>query len=114
MQGWKSSRIASGLMGLLGDATAPVDVAERFGELRTAMKQLVVDVAGSKASSTPVFLKLNRTTEIEGLWFIRPELMLFLSTHLGEEQSMEKLRAVTALFDGLVPAQRAGKPKHKR
>jgi hypothetical protein len=78
------------------------------------MKQLVVDVAGPKATSTPLFLKLHRTTEIEGLWFLRPELMLFLSNHMGEEQAMEKLRNVTALFDGLVPAQRSGKPKQKR
>ncbi len=114
MQGWKSSRIASGLMGLLGESAEPIDTAERCGELRAAMKQLVVDIAGPKATSTALFLKLHRTTEVEGLWFLRPELMLFLSTHVGEEQAMEKLRDVTALFGGLVPAQRTGRKKPGR
>ena len=105
MAGWKTSRIASSLMGLIGDAPKQTDTQERCEKLRAAMLDVVFEAADTRAPQTQIFLRLQNAAEVQTLWYLRSDLMMFLSDHIGESAAMEKLQGITALFDGAVPRQ---------
>ena len=114
MLGWKTSRIASGLMGLLGDSHNESAMDTRCAQLRCAMLDVLLEAVGTDASHTTLFLKLNNATEVQTLWYLRTDLMMFLSAHIGESAAMEKLQDITALFEGAVPRQQMVSAKRQR
>lgn len=105
MLGWKTSRIASSLMGLLSDLPSESDMDARCAQLRTAMLDVVFEAVDTQAPQTTIFLKLHNAPEVQTLWYLRSDLMMFLSDHIGESAAMKKLQGITALFEGAVPRQ---------
>jgi hypothetical protein len=114
MLGWKTSRIASSLMGLLGDAPAEPSADARFEQLRTAMLDVVFEAVDTEAPQTTIFLKLHKAPEVQTLWYLRSDLMMFLSEHMGESAAMKKLQDITALFEGAVPRQQIISAQRRR
>jgi hypothetical protein len=114
MLGWKTSRIASGLMGLLGDSPSESDMDARCAQLRCAMLDAVLEAVDTEAPQTTLFLKLNNAPEVQTLWYLRSDLMMFLSAHIGESAAMKKLQDITALFEGAVPRQQMLSAKRRR
>jgi hypothetical protein len=92
-------------MGLLGEPAGKPDSLARCAELRSAMLDLVFETVNAEAPYTAIFLKLHQAREVQTLWYLRSDLMMFLSEHVGEAEAMRKLQPVTALFDGAVPRQ---------
>ena len=105
MAGWKTSRLASSLMGLMGDAPKQTDAHARCEKLRAAMLDVVFEAADTRAPQTPIFLRIQNAAEVQTLWYLRSDLMMFLAEQIGESAAMEKLQSITALFDGAVPRQ---------
>jgi len=44
--------------------------------------------------------------DIQTLWYARSDIMSMLAEELGETAAHERLRVITALFDGLLPEAR--------
>jgi hypothetical protein len=106
MLGWKTpSRIASSLMGLRSDASTENAESARCSQLRSAMLDLVTEAVDGNAAQTTIYYKLQKASEVQSLWYLRSDLMMFLSEHIGESAAMTKLHRITALFEGAVPRQ---------
>ncbi len=58
-------------------------------------------------ASTDQQLKLERVIlfakEIDALWYVRPELMSAVASHLGEANASRRMAEITQLFEGYVP-----------
>jgi hypothetical protein len=114
MAGWKTSRIASNLMGLMGDAPKQTDTQARCEKLRNAMLDVVFEAVDTQAPQTTIFLRLQNAPEVQTLWYLRSDLMMFLSEHVGESAAMLKLQTITALFEGAIPRQQMLSAKRYR
>jgi hypothetical protein len=115
MLGWKTtSRIASSLMGLRDDASTQNAETARCSQLRAAMLDLVDEAVDTGAAQTLIYRKLTKASEVETLWYLRSDLMMFLSDHIGESAAMTKLHRITALFEGAVPRQHMLSAKRRR
>lgn len=62
--------------------------------VRQAMLQLVDDIGGCDRLDKKIMV----AKDVAELWFIRPELMYFVSAARGEEVARERLEKITALF----------------
>jgi hypothetical protein len=81
---------------------------ERMEEIRQAMLDTLSPDAWNKH-----FLLETRVMvapEVMDLWFLRSDLMQAISTTHGELVSGHKLRAISSMFDGLLPRNMASRP----
>jgi hypothetical protein len=47
--------------------------------------------------------KVNQAYSIQTLWYLRIDLLVFLSKHCGEKLARERLSTITDTFRGLIP-----------
>jgi len=118
MAGWKTSRLTSSLLGFMGDAPKQADMRKdmqlRCEKLRNAMLDVVFEAVDTQAPRTTIFLRLQKASEVQTLWYLRSDLMMFLSERVGESAAMKKLQTITALFEGAVPRQQMLSAKRYR
>ncbi len=111
---WKDSRIATGLRTMLGDSSGERALESRLEAVRDAMLEELTRAMNTRARQSVLFVKLKGASEIQTLWFLRSDLMLVLSEHLGESEAMQRVDRLTQLFKGMVPKPQLHSAQRRR
>ncbi len=100
---WFKPNLRNSLYGLLGHSQPPSEstLNNRLEDIREAM----LDLIGESASKE--FPQLTRRIryagEIQGLWYLRGELMAALAARHGETAARQQVEHITRLFKGVLP-----------
>jgi hypothetical protein len=100
--------IRSSVFSMLGIEQTP-----RSPEAVQTIRQAMLLALGPMGShENPALLhRINRTDDAIGLWFARAELYAHLSKTRCEPEAQRRVRALTPLFEGWVPANLIGARK---
>lgn len=106
-----ASQFISSMQGLLG--RPPVDESHscfRIEDIRQAM----LDSLGDEGCSS--FPHIERRVlfapDLQGLWYLRADVMVALSSLQGERLASQQIRQITAMFEGLLPKAMVSRPAH--
>lgn len=103
------ANLTTSLMGLLGDSTPEASSKSRIAAIRQAMLDQFADLPNSPQVSR-MRARIPYAPDLQTLWYLRADMMTLLAAALGESVATERLAAVTALFDGLLPAAQKSRP----
>lgn len=109
---WFKGSIRSSIYGLLGNPAAPSDsVLETSTEqIREAMLSLLGE-NGSRQFPN-VTRRIRYANDVQGLWYLRGDLMAALAATLGEAAARQKVQQITQMFQGLLPSSLNSRPSH--
>ncbi len=98
-------------MGLLDEATLTSEAAIeiRTEEIRQVMLNSMSKYMEEQAAPA-LWNKVNQASSIQTLWYLRIDLLVFLSKHCGEESAREQLSTITDSFRGVIPRNQMPKP----
>jgi hypothetical protein len=107
---WFTPKLRSSLFGLLGHSTQPSDSMLDTGmeDIREAMLELLGELGPQRFPN--VTRRIRYAGDVQGLWYLRGDLMAVLADLHGEAVARERLEAVTELFQGLVPGSMTSRP----
>lgn len=107
---WFKANLRNSLYGLLGHPEPPSQstLDSRLEDIREAMLELVGD-SGSK-EFPQLTRRIRYAGEIQGLWYLRGELMAALAARHGETAAREQVGRITVLFKGVLPRSLASRP----
>lgn len=54
--------------------------------------------------------RILTAASVPALWFLRPELLMALAAHAGEEAAHRMVDEITCLFEGLLPSGLSSRP----
>ena len=100
---WMSTNyIVSSMRGLLSSASSDEPTSTfRIEDIRQAM----LDGLGDEGCTS--FSGLERrvlfAADLQGLWYLRSDIMAAISSIQGESVASQKLRHITHMFEGLLP-----------
>lgn len=73
------------------------------------IRQVMLDIvshadAGKKLNpKARIAYRIGSCRDVQGLWYLRSDVMQLLSATQGEREALRQLDAISALFKGLVP-----------
>ncbi|HYF05999.1 MAG TPA: hypothetical protein VD970_00115 [Acetobacteraceae bacterium] len=107
---WFKPNLRSSLFGLLGQPTPPSDSMLDSGmeDIREAMLELLGDHGPRQYPN--VTRRIRYAGDVQGLWYLRGDLMAALANLHGEVVARERIEAITELFQGLVPGSMTSRP----
>jgi hypothetical protein len=107
---WFKGGLRNSVYGLLGNPAAPSDSVLETGteDIREAMLALL-GPAGSKQFAN-VTRRIRYANDIQGLWYLRGDLMAALATTLGEAGARQEVQRITQMFRGLLPGSLNSRP----
>ena len=101
---WIKPNLRNSIYSLLGGP--PPQVSESTLESRTEeIRQAMLDVLSQAGAGDllPIQRRIRFASDIEGLWYLRGDLMATLSSIQGEMAARNQVGALTVMFDGLLP-----------
>lgn len=107
---WIKPSLRSSIYGLLGGPTAPSEsmLESSIEDIREAM------LAALAADGARQFLQLTRriryASDIQGLWYLRGDLMAALAAMHGEVQARRQIQIISDLFQGMLPGGLHSRP----
>ena len=107
---WLKSSVRVNLYGLLGHAVDPTESTLDAGveDIRSSMLDLLGN--GGFARFPQLTRRIRYAGELQGLWYLRGDLMAALASMHGEAIARERLRDVSDLFQGLLPGGLSSRP----
>ena len=104
------SFLKNSLFSILGRDSSRLDAgrAKQLEHIREAMLSSL-DFADD-ADLFPLERRIRNAKDVQGLWYLRADLMLILAGRLGETAARAKLEHITALFQGLLPRSLMARP----
>jgi hypothetical protein len=102
MRWMSTSYIVSSMQGLLGGSSSTERRAVcRIDDIRKAM----LDSLGEKGcvSFPQIVRRVLFSNDLQGLWYLRSDLMAAISSMQGESVASQEIRRITAMFEGLLP-----------
>jgi hypothetical protein len=81
--------------------TAAVEIS--IEDIRHSMLQLALTAAVPDERLTIVARRIRYAVDVQALWFLRGDLVGLLASSLGEAAALEKVEAVSELFEALLP-----------
>jgi hypothetical protein len=106
------SRFTSSLISLLDEATLTTDAAVeiRTEEIRQVMLNAISEFEDEQATSPTLWNMVTHAPSIQTLWYLRSDLLIFLSRRSGEKVASERLLIITETFRGVIPRSQMPKP----
>jgi hypothetical protein len=98
-------------MGLLDDSSSNAVVEDRVEIIRTAMLDSIAELVDPQARQPAVWDKVIEASCVQSLWYLRIDLMGFLSANCGETLAKDKLATITEQFRGVIPDNQLSKSK---
>jgi hypothetical protein len=77
-------------------------------DIRAAMLAAMPSTGAEKFPH--VTRRIRYAGDVQGLWFLRGDLMAVLSSHFGEAVAFEKLETISAMFKDLLPQGLRSRP----
>jgi len=107
---WFKGSLRQSLYGLLGNPVLPSEsVLESSTEdIREAMLALLNE-SGSRQFAN-VTRRLRYANDIQGLWYLRGDLLAALASVHGELAARQKVQRITRMFQGLLPGSLNSRP----
>ncbi len=107
---WLKPNLRSSIYGLLGNPPRPSESILESGteDIRESMLSLLGE-AGPK-QFPQVTRRIRYANDIQGLWYLRGDLMGALASIHGEAAAREKMASITAMFQGLLPGGLNSRP----
>jgi hypothetical protein len=68
-----------------------------------------IDAMGT-GGSTRIAQRIRHAADVEALWFLRGDLMLLLAGSHGEFAALEKMHAISSVFEHLLPEGLRSRP----
>jgi hypothetical protein len=94
----------------LGHPSVPPEATEFIGieDIRSAMLELMMAV--EEARFPHVLRRVRYAGDVQGLWFLRGDVMAALASHHGEAAAREKLETLSEMFEDLLPGGLRSRP----
>jgi len=110
-----ASQFLSSMQGLLGWPASGQDAQDAFDieDIRQAM----LDALGKEgcANYPHIERRVLFAPDLQGLWYLRSDVMVAISSLRGEQVASQRIRQITAMFDGLLPqGMLAGRSRARR
>ncbi len=106
---WFKRGLRQSIYGLLGHGDPTLSVLEdSLEEVRDAMLALLGDEGATRHAS--VHRRIRYAADIQGLWYLRGDLMGALATVHGEAGARARVGTITEMFHGLLPGSLASRP----
>lgn len=107
---WFKPNIRNGLFGLLGHAVPPSEsrLEESIEDIREAMLALLGDDGARRFPH--VTRRVRYAGDVQGLWYLRGDLMGALASMYGEAEARRRIATITDMFEGLLPGSLASRP----
>ena len=102
--------LKNSIYGLLGNPVAPSDsiLETNTEDIREAMLSLLGE-RGTKQFAN-VTRRIRYANDVQGLWYLRGDLMAALAATQGEASAREKVAHITEMFHGLLPGSLNSRP----
>jgi hypothetical protein len=107
---WSKSDFKNSISGLLKRPAAPTDSVLENGleDIRDAM---LLELGDDGAKRFPqATRRIRYATDIKDLWYLRGDLMAVLAQLHGEFSARQKIAAINARFQGLLPGGLQSRP----
>lgn len=106
---WFKHSLKGGIYGLLGHGT-PTESRMDAGleDIRESMLDLLGDDGLRRFPQ--VARRIRYAGDLQGLWYLRGDLMGALAGLYGEVTARERVEAITELFQGLLPGGLTSRP----
>jgi hypothetical protein len=106
---WLKTPLES-IYGLLGHPTVPTESILDSGleDIRESMLDLLGDIGPQRYPQ--ITRRIRYAGDIQGLWYLRGDLMGALAAMHGEVVARERVQAITDLFQGLLPGSLSSRP----
>ena len=104
-----ATQFISSMQGLLGlSATDDSQVAVRIEDIR----QVMLDSLGDEGclSFPHIERRVLFAPDLQGLWYLRSDIMVAISSMQGESEANTKIRQITCMFEGLLPKGMVSRP----
>ncbi len=104
-----ATQFISSMQGLLGfPAQDESRVTFRIEDIRQAM----LDSLGEEgcASYPHVERRVLFAPDLQGLWYLRSDIMVAISSLQGESVANQRIRQITGMFEGLLPRGMVSRP----
>ena len=104
-----ASQFISSMQGLLG--RPPVDES-LSGFCIEDIRQAMLDSLGDEGciSYPHIERRVLFAPDLQGLWYLRADMMAALSSLQGERAASQKIRLITHMFEGLLPRGMVSRP----
>lgn len=84
------------------------DAGSRIDDIRHAMLSCLG--AEGRSHHPHVEQRILVAGNVRALWFLRPELLMAMATHSGEQAARQVIDEITAKFQGLLPKSLSARP----
>ena len=108
-----ASHFISSMQGMLGFSQADESrSAFRIEDIRQAM----LDSLGEEgcANYPHIERRVLFAPDLQGLWYLRSDIMVAISSLRGEMVASQRIRQITGMFDGLLPTGMISRPSAVR
>lgn len=107
---WFKGNLKNSIYGLLGNPALPSDSVLETGteDIREAMLRLLAEAGGKQFAN--VQRRIRYANDVQGLWYLRGDLLAALASVHGEAAAREKVQRITHLFQGLLPGSLNSRP----
>lgn len=97
-----ASQFISSMQGLLG---LPVPDEGRSAFRIEDIRQAMLDTLGDDgcANYPHIERRVLFAPDLQGLWYLRTDIMVAISSLRGEVVASQRVRQITSMFDGLLP-----------
>jgi hypothetical protein len=105
--------VASGLLTTLhGRLTSRAAASKRAAIKLDDIRQAMLDCLGNvgRERFPQVERRVMFASDIQSLWYLRPELLMVVSSAIGEQAAQERVAQLSAMFDGLLPKSLNSRP----
>ena len=107
---WFKANLRQSIYGLLGNPVLPSDSVLESGteDIREAMLTLLTEAGGRQFAN--VQRRVRYANDIQGLWYLRGDLLAALAAVQGEQEARQKVLRVSRMFQGLLPGSLNSRP----
>ncbi|MBC5783488.1 hypothetical protein H8N03_11080 [Ramlibacter sp. USB13] len=107
---WFKGSLRQSIYGLLGNPALPSESVLDSGteDIREAMLSLLSEAGGRQFAN--VTRRVRYANDIQGLWYLRGDLLAALASVHGEAVARQKVQRVTRMFQGLLPGSLTSRP----
>lgn len=107
---WLPTHIRSSIYGLLGHSVQPSEsrLDLSLEDIRECMLELIEEAGPGKYPH--VTRRIRYAGDLQGLWYLRGDLMAVLASMHGEVAARERVQSITQMFRGLLPGGLASRP----
>lgn len=108
---WFKPNLRNSIYGLLNQPRTPPSesVLENSTEdIREAMLALLGDDSAKRFAQ--ITRRIRYANDIQGLWYLRGDLMAALATTMGEAEARKRVQGITEMFHGLLPGSLNSRP----